>query len=318
VKIGLKFNKKMRKYLITGSNGLVGSSLKKILGDNHVYHTKSDVDLTDSKKTLDYITYHVKNNGVNTIINCSAKVGGVQANMKDNKGFFIENFMINNNVIESSFKNEIPNFVNLLSTCIFPDENITFPLTPNQIDNGAPHFSNHGYAYSKRIAGYQTNVIKKVLNANWISVIPTNVYGKNDNFHLEEGHMIPAMIHRAYLSKLNSEKMIVWGDGSPLRQVIQSDDLAKLILWSLDNWKSDESFMAINPNEISILEIANIICNILGISNNDIIFDSEKPMGQYRKPAISNAPDDFEFTKLEDGIKETIDWFIKNYNTIRK
>lgn len=308
----------MRKYLITGSNGLVGSSLKNILGDNHIYHTKDEVDLTDSKKTLDYITYHVKNNGVNTIINCSAKVGGVQANMKNNKGFFIENFMINNNVIESSFKNEIPNFVNLLSTCIFPDKNITFPLTPNQIDNGDPHYSNHGYAYSKRIAGYQTNVIKKVLNANWISVIPTNVYGINDNFHLEDGHMIPAMIHRAYLSKLNSEKMIVWGDGSPLRQVIYSDDLAKLIIWSLDNWRDDDSFMAINPLEHSILNIAKIICNNLGINYDDIIFDSEKPMGQYRKPAISNAPIDFEFTNLEIGIKNTIQWFIENYNNIRK
>lgn len=308
----------MRKYLITGSNGLVGSSLKNILGDDHIYHTKDEVDLTDSKKTLDYITYHVKHNGVNTIINCSAKVGGVQANMKNNKGFFIENFMINNNVIESSFKNEIPNFVNLLSTCIFPDENITFPLTPNQIDNGDPHFSNHGYAYSKRIAGYQTNVIKKVLNANWISVIPTNVYGINDNFNLEEGHMIPAMIHRAYLSKLNSEKMIVWGDGSPLRQVIYSDDLAKLIIWSLDNWKNDDSFMAINPIEHSILDIAKIICNNLDISYNDIIFDSEKPMGQYRKPAISNAPIEFDFTDLEIGIKKTIQWFIENYKNIRK
>ena len=308
----------MRKYLITGSNGLVGSSLKKILGDGHIYHTKNEVDLTDSKKTLDYITYHVKHNNVNTIINCSAKVGGVQANMKNNKGFFIENFMINNSVIEASFKNEIPNFVNLLSTCIFPDKNITFPLTPSQIDNGEPHFSNHGYAYAKRIAGYQTNVIKKVLNANWISLIPTNVYGIDDNFHLEEGHMIPAMIHRAYLSKLNSEKMVVWGDGSPLRQVIYSDDLAKLILWSLDNWKSDESFMAINPNEHSILDIANIICNTLEIPSNDIIFDSEKPMGQYRKPAISNASENFKFTSLEDGIKETIKWFKLNYNNIRK
>ncbi len=308
----------MRKYLITGSNGLVGSSLKNILGDDHVYHTKSEVDLTDSRKTLDYISYHVKNNNVNTIINCSAKVGGVQANMKDNKGFFIENFMINNNVIESSFKNEIPNFVNLLSTCIFPDKNITFPLTPNQIDNGEPHFSNHGYAYSKRIAGYQTNVIKKVLNANWISVIPTNVYGTNDNFHLEDGHMIPAMIHRAYLSKLNSEKMTIWGDGSSLRQVIHSNDLAQLILWSLDNWNSDESFMAINPNEHSILEIAKIICNSLGISDHDIAFDLTKPMGQLRKPAITNVPKDFKFTKLEDGIQNTIEWFTQNYDNVRK
>ena len=308
----------MRKYLITGSNGLVGSSLKSILGDNHIYHTKDEVDLTDSKKTLDYISYHVKNNGVDTIINCSAKVGGVQANMKNNKSFFIENFMINNNVIESSFKNEIPNFVNLLSTCIFPDKNITYPLTPNQIDNGEPHFSNHGYSYAKRIAGYQTNVIKKVLNANWVSVIPTNVYGINDNFHLEEGHVIPAMIHRAYLSKQNSEKMIIWGDGSPLRQVIYSDDLAKLIIWSLDNWKNDDPFMAINPIEHSTLNIAKIICNNLNISDSDIIFDPKKPMGQFRKPAISNAPDNFEFTDLEIGIKKTINWFINNYNNIRK
>lgn len=308
----------MRKYLITGSNGLVGSSLKKILGDSHVYHTKDEVDLTDSKKTLDYITYHVKNNGVDTIINCSAKVGGVQANMKNNKGFFIENFMINNNVIESSFKNEIPNFVNLLSTCIFPDKNITFPLTPNQIDNGVPHFSNHGYAYSKRIAGYQTNVIKKVLKANWISVIPTNVYGINDNFHLEEGHMIPGMIHRAYLSKQNSEKMVVWGDGSPLRQVIHSDDLVKLILWSLDNWKSDESFMAINPKEHSILEIANIICKSFDILPENIVFDETKPMGQFRKPAITNVPEDFKFTDLNVGINTTVEWFKENYKTLRK
>jgi GDP-L-fucose synthase len=130
--------------------------------------------------------------------------------------------------------------------------------------------------------------------------------------------MIPGMIHRAYLSKQNSEKMVVWGDGSPLRQVIHSDDLAKLILWSLDNWKSDESFMAINPNEHSILEISNIICKTLEISDNDIIFDPEKPMGQYRKPAISNAPEDFKFISLEDGIKETIKWFKLNYNNIRK
>jgi GDP-L-fucose synthase len=130
--------------------------------------------------------------------------------------------------------------------------------------------------------------------------------------------MIPAMIHRAYQSKINSEKMVIWGDGSPLRQVIYSDDLARLIIWSLNNWKNDEPFMAINKNEHSILEIAKMICEKMDISDNDIIFDSTKPMGQYRKPAISDAPDDFEFTDLGVGIEQTIDWFINNYNNIRK
>lgn len=308
----------MNKILVTGSNGLVGSALKKLLGENHVYHTKDDVNLLDNKKTLDYITYHVKHSNVDTVIHCAAKVGGVQANMKNNKGFFIDNFIINNNIIESCFKNEIPNFVNLLSTCIFPDKNVSFPLTPNQIDQGPPHFSNHGYAYAKRLSGYQTNIIKKVLNSNWVSVVPTNVYGINDNFHLDDGHMIPAMIHRAYLSRKNSEKMVVWGDGSPLRQVIYSEDLAKLIMWSLENWKNDEPFMAINRNEHSILNIAKLICNSFEIYDDDIIFDSSKPMGQYRKPAISNAPNDFKFTDLEVGINETVEWFKQNYIRIRR
>jgi GDP-L-fucose synthase len=308
----------MKKYLITGSDGLVGSALKKILGDNHVYHTRKDAELTDRKQTLDYINYQVKHNGVDTIINCAAKVGGVQANMKNNKGFFIDNFLLNNNVIEASFKNEIPNFVNILSTCIFPNENITYPLTANQINNGAPHHSNHGYAYAKRLAGYETNIVKNVLNSNWVSVIPTNVYGRHDNFHLEEGHMIPAMIHRAYLANKNKEKMVIWGDGSPLRQIIYSDDLAKLILWSLENWEDEEPFMAINPNEITILEIAKEICKNFNINDDDLIFDSEKPKGQHRKPATSNAPSEFKFTELSDGITETINWFLENYPNVRK
>lgn len=308
----------MNRILITGSDGLVGSAIKRLLGDNHIYHTKKDVDLLDFNKTNDYFNYQIKHNNVDTVIHCAAKVGGVQDNMKNNKGFFIENFTMNNNVIDTLFRNEIPNFVNLLSTCIFPDKNITFPLTPEQIDQGPPHFSNHGYSYAKRLSGYQTNVIRKILNTNWVSVIPTNVYGINDNFHLDNGHMIPAMIHRAFLSKKSNEKMVIWGDGSPLRQVIYADDLARLIIWSLSNWKNDLPFMAINKIEYSILDISNIICETIGIDINNIVFDPTKPMGQHRKPAVSNAPEDFNFTKLENGIKETIDWFIENYNNIRK
>ena len=306
------------KILVTGSDGLVGSSLKNLLGDGHVYHTRKDVDLLDNKKTLDYINYHIKYNNVDTIIHCAAKVGGVQANLSNNKQFFIDNFIINNNIIESCFKNEIPNFVNLLSTCIFPDENITLPLTANQVELGNPHDSNHGYAYAKRLSGYETNIIKKILKLNWVSVIPTNVYGKMDNFNLDSAHMIPAMIHRAFLCKKNSQKMSIWGDGTPLRQVIYSDDLARLILWSINNWTKPEPFMAVNDNEYTIFEIAKTICKYFDISEDEIIFDTEKPMGQYRKTASSDAPKDFNFTKLEKGIEETINWFTKNYDRTKK
>ena len=151
------------KVLVTGSNGLVGSALKKILGDEHVYHVRKDVDLFDAKKTKDYFEYHVKNSGVDTIIHCAAKVGGVGANSSNNHGFFLENYLINKNVLQSAFELEVPNFVNLLSTCVFPDTNIVYPLTSDQIDNGRPHPSNEGYSYAKRLSGYETKIFRSFL-----------------------------------------------------------------------------------------------------------------------------------------------------------
>lgn len=306
------------KVLVTGSNGLVGTALKEILGDGHVYHTRNDVDLTNESKTKDYINYHVKHSGVDTIIHCAAKVGGVQANSSNNNGFFMENYLINNNILKSAFDNQIPNFVNLLSTCIFPDSNITYPLTADQIDKGAPHPSNYGYSYAKRLAGYETNIFKNLTKLNWINIVPTNVYGPHDNFHLEQSHMIPGMIHRAYLAKKNNEKFVVWGDGTPLRQFIHSKDLAKNILWALENWNEDRHFMAINEYEYSVMDMVKVIANKLEISNDDLIFDSSKPKGQFRKPAKTDIPNEYKFIKIEDGISDTVEWFINNYDNVRK
>jgi len=306
------------KVLVTGSNGLLGNALRELLGENHVYHTRKDADLTDEKSTNEYITYHVKNSGVDTIIHCAAMVGGVQANSTNNETFFIENYKINNNVITSSFENGIKNFVNLSSTCIFPDTNITYPLTADQIDIAPPHPSNHGYSYAKRLSGYQTKIIRQLTGNNWITIVPTNVYGPHDNFHPDHSHMIPGIIHRAYNCKENDEDFVVWGDGSPLRQFIHSKDLAKIILWSIDNWNSDVPFMAVNDNEHSVMDIVKIVAEKFEISGDKLIFDETKPRGQFRKPAKSDIPKDYEYINIEQGITETIDWFIKNYKTLRK
>jgi GDP-L-fucose synthase len=125
------------------------------------------------------------------------------------------------------------------------------------------------------------------------------------------------MIHRAYLAKKNNEKFVVWGDGKPLRQFLYSEDLAKLILWSIDNWKSDEHCMIINEKEISVMDVATIIKNRFEFSDDEMIFDESKPNGQFRKPAKSHITD-YEFKSINDGIDETINWFISNYNLIRK
>jgi GDP-L-fucose synthase len=305
------------KVLVTGSNGLLGRALKKVLGDGHIYHTREDVDLTNYEETFNYLQDKVLNEGVDTVIHTAARVGGVSANMNNNQSFFDDNYIINSNVIKACSILQIDNFVNILSTCIFPHENIVYPLTSEQIDNGAPHPSNYGYSYAKRLSGYETQIFRNVLNKNWYSVVPTNLYGPHDNFNLEDSHLIPGMIHRAYLAKQNNEKFVIWGDGSPLRQFVYSEDMAKLIVWSLNNWGSEKHCMMIDETEVSVMEVANIISKKFGFSNEDLIFDDTKPKGQFRKPAASDIKD-FNFKPIEDGINETIDWFITNYETARK
>jgi GDP-L-fucose synthase len=305
------------KILVTGSNGLLGTALKKILGSNHVYHTRTEADLTNYEETFDFFKEKVSNCGVDTVIHTAAKVGGIKANMENNDFFFKVNHTINNNVIRICSDLKIENFVNILSTCIFPHNDITFPLTSEQIDNGPPHFSNYGYSYAKRLSGYETKIFRNVLKKNWYSVVPTNLYGPHDNFNLEEGHLIPSMIHRAYLAKKNKEKFVIWNDGSPLRQFVHSEDMARLILWSLENWKNEKPCMIINEEEVSVMQVANIIKDKLEIDEKDLFFDITKPKGQIRKPAKSDVTD-FKFKPITEGINETIDWFIKNYQQARK
>lgn len=304
------------KILVTGSTGLLGSAFKNILGDNHIFHTRKDADLLDSKATHEYLRYQIQDNGVNTVIHAAAIVGGLQANLDGNDRFFEENLRINSNVLNSCFDLRVDNFVNILSTCIFPHEGITYPLTKDQIDNGPPHPSNSGYAYAKRLGGHQTKILGEVLEKNWFSVVPTNLYGPNDNFNLRTSHLVAGMIHRAYLCKRNNEKFTIWGDGSPLRQFIYAEDLAKMILWALDNWNSNDHFMAVNIEELSVMDVANIICDLMEIPNEDIIFDPNKPKGQFRKPAASDL-EEFSFKPFKEGIKETIEWLKNNYDKAR-
>ena len=303
------------KILVTGSNGLLGSALKKTLGNNHIYHTREDANLLNTAKTNKYIKKCV-DEGVDTIIHVAAIVGGLKANMTHGDRFFSDNYKLNHNVLNAAFENKVPNLVNVLSTCIFPATGI-YPLTKGQIDIGPPHESNKGYALAKRLSGYETKILGRMLNANWFSVIPSNLYGPNDNFNLDNSHLIAGMIHRAYLAKKNNEKFLIWGDGSPRRQFVYAEDLANLILWSINGWKSTEHCMMMGEEEYSVMDIANIIKNRFGFSADEIYFDPSQPAGQFRRPARTDICD-FKFKKIEDGLHETIDWFIENYEIARK
>lgn len=305
------------KKIVTGSSGLLGSAISRQLNYEHIHISSKDVDLTNVEMVSDFLEHNKSRS--DTVIHCAAKVGGLKANMDDNNGFFMQNYVMNKNIIESAYASNYKNFVSILSTCIFPDD-VKYPLTSDKIDQGPPHNSNYGYAYAKRHLGYTTSIFGNMIkSSNWISIVPTNLYGENDNFNLENSHLIPALIRKAYEAKLSGGDFVVWGDGTPLRQFVLSDDMAEIILWAIDNWKSDKPLMAVNEKEYSIREVAEIIAKKIGIPQEKIVFDKSKPNGQHRKPAKTDVGW-FEFTPLEEGISRTIEWFIKNYNSekIRK
>jgi len=300
------------KILVTGGNGLVGSEF---IGEQYFKPSSKEYDLIDRDQT-----YRLMLKGFDGIIHCAAKVGGVGANMNYKGEFFYNNIMMNTNVIEGARLSGVKNLVAFLSTCVFPDK-VDYPLTEKKIHLGEPHFSNNAYAYAKRMTDVQIRAYNEQYGLNYKSVIPTNIYGPNDNYDLENGHVLPALIHKCYLARENKTPLKIWGSGKPLREFIFSKDVAKLTEWVLYNYNENEPIILSTSEEISIKEVVNVITELMNFKG-DVIFDSSKPDGQFRKPSdntkIKNYLPNFKFTPFYEGLKETIEFFENNYSIVRK
>jgi GDP-L-fucose synthase len=300
----------MKKLLVTGGNGLVGSSI------NADIKIGRNFDLRDNKVCDEVFRIYKPTH----VIHCAGKVGGLGSNMNNKGRFFYDNIMINTNVIESSRKFGVTNLIAFLSTCIFPDK-VDYPLTESKIHLGPPHFSNDAYAYAKRMSDIQIRAYREQYGINYTSVIPTNIYGPNDNFSLTDGHVMPMLIHKLYLAQKEKTDFTVWGSGKPLREFIYSKDIAKLSEWAIDNYNEPEPIIFTNSNEISIADLVDLLVKEFNFKGR-VRFDSTKPDGQFRKPSdnskLKSYLPDFKFTSIEVGIKETVSWFIENYEKSRK
>jgi len=298
------------KRLVTGGTGLVGSAIiaDVKVGRNH--------DLTNPLICDSMFNEHKPTH----VIHCAAKVGGLGGNMNYKGEYFHDNIMINTNVIESARKAGVTNLVSFLSTCVFPDD-IEYPLTEKKIHLGEPHFSNYPYAYAKRMADIQIRAYREQYGVKYTSVIPCNIYGPNDNFSLEHGHVIPMLMHKLYLAQQRNEDFVVWGSGKPLREFIFSKDVAQLAEWALDNYDESEPIIFSTSNEISIMDLVDLLVKEFEFKGR-VIFDTSKPDGQFRKPSdnskLKSYLPDFEFTSIEEGIRETVYWFKENYDRARK
>ena len=311
----------MKIILVTGGSGLVGSAIKKIK-DNYsnyqlIFLSSSDVDLTQYNESLSYF----KNIKPTMVIHLAAYVGGLFKNMNYKVDMYEKNILINLNVLKICHQLKVQKVVSCLSTCIFPDKT-DYPINETILHNGPPHNSNDAYAYAKRMLEIHSQAYQKQYGDNFICIIPTNIYGEYDNYSLEDGHVIPSLIHRCYIAKQINEKFIVRGTGRPLRQFIYSLDLAKLIMWSLLVYQQSESIILSGDkqDEISIGEVATIIAKQLNYSHQ-IYFDTSYSDGQYKKTAdnskLKNLYPNFKFTNIKNGLENTIQWFIENYPNLR-
>ena len=301
----------MKQTIVTGGTGLVGSAI-----NTGVKLSSKDVDLRDWKSTLSlFEDYKPKN-----VIHSAARVGGLGGNMNYKGEFYYDNIMMNTNVLEASRRVGVKKVVSFLSTCVFPDD-VEYPLTEKKIHLGEPHSSNYPYAYAKRMLDIQSSAYKEQYGVNYISVIPTNIYGPKDNFSIDNGHVIPSLIHKCYLAKKLNTDFVVWGSGKPLREFIYSEDVARLTEWALENYNEEEPIIFSTSDEISVGNVAEMIVYYIGFKGK-LVFDDEKPDGQFRKPSdnsklLSYLPD-FKFTPMEEGIEKSVNWFMENYEEARK
>jgi GDP-L-fucose synthase len=314
-----------RVVLVTGANGLVGMAVREQVaaqklgtGAQWIFVGSKDADLRDPKST-EALFERVKPTHV---LHLAAHVGGLFANMRYQVEFWRDNMAMQDNIFRCCKEHNVQRLVSCLSTCIFP-VGAPLPMDESIVMDGPPHFSNRGYAYAKRMVLMLGDLYNEQYGTNFATVVPCNVYGKHDNFCIEDGHVLPGLMHKCYLAKQNNDPFVMWGSGKPLRQFIYSNDLASLMLWYLqESDKIDTVILATDPkDEISIANAARLVAEAMGFKG-EIVFDGSKADGQFQK-TCSNAAlramlPDFKFTPVEQAITETAAWFSGNYATCRK
>ena len=236
--------------------------------------------------------------------------------------FWRKNVIMQDNVMQECAARGVAKLVSCLSTCIFPDAT-TYPIDETMIHAGPPHPSNEGYAYAKRMVDVQNRMYAAQHGCKFTAVIPTNIYGKHDNFHLADSHVIPGLIHKCVLAKRAGTPFTVLGSGAPRRQFIYSKDLARLMLWTLRSYdEADPIILSVGEeDEVSIRDVARAVVAAVGFEG-DVVFDESAADGQFKKTASNKKLraylPDFKFTPMEEAMRETVDWFVENFDKARK
>ena len=306
--------KKSEKIFIAGHQGLVGSALVRRLERdgfaNLVARTRAEMDLTDQRAVEDFFGREKPD----IVIFAAAKVGGIKANDDLPVEFLLDNLQIQNNVIRAAHENDVRKLLFLGSSCIYP-KHAQQPIPESALLTGPLEPTNEAYAIAK-IAGIKLcQAYAREYGANFISAMPTNLYGPDDNFDLLSSHVLPALLRKAHTARVREEaEMVVWGSGKVRREFLHVDDLADACVFLLQKYDSPEIINVGWGEDISIAELAELICDVVGFRGK-LIWDTTKPDGTPRKllDVSKLAGLGWRATiSLREGIARTYDWFLKN------
>lgn len=311
---------KKTKIYIAGHKGMVGSAIWRNLSANGftnlIGKTSSELDLKDQKSVL----FFFDDEKPEVVIDAAAKVGGILANSDFPYQFLMDNMLIQNNLIESSLKFKVEKFIFLGSSCIYP-KLAPQPLSENHLLTNSLEPTNEWYALAKITGVKACQAIRNQYGKDYVSLMPTNLYGTHDNFDLNTSHVLPAMIRKFHEAKLkNNASVNLWGSGTPLREFLYVDDLADSVLFALNNVLPDYLYNVGTGIELTIKDLALKIQSIVG-HQGKISWDSSKPDGTPRKLLDVTKMHSLGWkhnVELEEGIIKTYKWFMDNEKNYRQ
>lgn len=308
---------KQSKIYIAGHKGMVGSAVWRCLESsgytNLIGCSSKELDLRNQAAVVDFF----KSETIEVVIDAAARVGGILANNNYPYPFLMENLQIQNNLIDTSLNTGIEKFIFLGSSCIYP-KLAGQPLKEESLLTGDLEPTNEWYAIAK-IAGVKAcEAIRKQYGKDYVSLMPTNLYGSYDNFDLETSHVLPAMIRKFHEAKLNNHAAVqLWGSGTPMREFLYVDDMAKAVVFAMEQELPEHLYNVGTGKDITIKELAEIVQDIVG-HKGTIHWDRSKPDGTPRKLMDVSKLKAMGWqyqTELKEGIKQTYQWFLEHQNT---
>ena len=311
---------KNSKIYIAGHRGMVGSAVWRALESkgysNLISKNSGELDLRNQQAVEEF--YNLEKPEV--VIDAAAKVGGILANNDYPYQFLMENMQIQNNLIDAAFKSGIEKSIFLGSSCIYP-KFAPQPLKEEHLLTGSLEPTNEWYAIAKITGVKACQSIRKQFDKDYVSLMPTNLYGYYDNFDLKSSHVLPAMIRKFHEAKENNHSSVtLWGSGTPMREFLFVDDLAQAVIYALENKLSEHLYNVGSGNDITIKELAETIQKAVG-HQGEIIWDSSKPDGTPRKlldVSKMKAMGWTYTTELDEGIEKTYKWFLENINNFKE